>query len=263
MPAMARRRPDPQALFARSCGASVDGSARPGCCWRCSAWLPIVLAMIAWSTWLNGSATRRHAAARPCRTPDGRAALVRRAPRHAAALVLHVRDVRSRSSRHKAPHYIHRYELKNGLLQILRRGVPVARADADPEQDRVPEALRRRPTSAPCPTSPSSKQASCRSEQPGTRDSCLAQDLFVKPTRGRGGEGAGLWRWTGRGLSTAGWRAAVAAGAAGSICAELSKSTHAAGAAARAQPCRASRDLSNGALVHRAHRHHAHRERRP
>ena len=92
----------------------------------------------------------------------------------------------------KAPHYIHRYELKNGLLQILRRSVPAARRS--PTQNKI--AFLKRCAKAGIRTLPNLAivKAGKLQLQSVTRDQLLAQDLFVKPARGRGGEGAGLWR---------------------------------------------------------------------
>jgi hypothetical protein len=159
------------------------------------AWLPIVLAMIAWSTALNGSAIRRM---------SGKTVLHQAveqlwfAARHAMLPPwYYMFEMFERAQQAKAPHYIHRFELKNGLLQILRRGVPAKRRT--PTQNKI--AFLKRCAKAGIRTLPNLAilKAGKLQVQSGTHAQLFAQDLFVKPSRGRGGEGAGLWRHSAEG----------------------------------------------------------------
>ncbi|WP_119304793.1 sugar-transfer associated ATP-grasp domain-containing protein [Dongia deserti] len=154
------------------------------------AWLPIVLAMTAWSSWLNGSMVRRKTG-----KAIARQALEQLwfAARHGMLPPwYYMFEMFDPAQQPKAPHYIHRYELKNGLLQILRRKVPPS--DRSSTQNKI--AFLKRCKRAGIRTLP--KMAVVRrgklNLRKGMRDQFLAQDLFVKPARGRGGEGAGLWQ---------------------------------------------------------------------
>jgi putative polysaccharide biosynthesis protein len=167
---------------------SVPG--RAGLLFALLAWLPIVLAMIAWSTWLNGSAIRARNGKSAARQAMEQ---VRFAARHGMLPPwYYMFEMFDPAQQPKAPHYIHRYELKNGLLQILRRGVPAARRS--PTQNKI--AFLKRCAKAGIRTLPNF--ATLKGGKLGlrgvTRDQLLMQDLFVKPARGRGGEGAGLWQ---------------------------------------------------------------------
>jgi hypothetical protein len=158
-------------------------------------WLPIVLAMSAWSTVLNGAAIRRQ---------SGKG-IVRQAVEQlwfAARYGMlppwyYMFEMFDPAQRPKAPHYIHRFELKNGLLQILRRGVPSPRRS--PTQNKI--AFIRRCDKAGIRTLPNLAVLKAGKLQlhKTKRAQLLAQDLFVKPARGRGGEGAGLWQRSERG----------------------------------------------------------------
>jgi hypothetical protein len=154
------------------------------------AWLPIVLAMTAWSTWLNGGAIRRRTAKSVTRQAIEQIWFAGR--RGMLPPWYYMFEMFDPAQQPKAPHYIHRYELKNGLLQILRRGVPAARRS--PTQNKI--AFLKRCRKAGIRTLPNLAilKGGKLMLQAGTRDQLLAQDLFVKPTRGRGGEGAGLWQ---------------------------------------------------------------------
>jgi len=153
------------------------------------AWLPIVLAMTTWSTWLNGGAVRRR----------GGKGVLRQAIEQiwfaARFGVLppwyYMFEMFDPAQQLKAPHYIHRYELKNGLLQILRRNVPAARRS--PTQNKI--AFLKRCRKAGIRTLPNFATLKAGKLQLSVaKTQLLAQDLFVKPARGRGGEGAGLWQ---------------------------------------------------------------------
>ena len=154
------------------------------------AWLPIVLAMMAWSTWLNGSAIRQRSG-----TSVARQAIeqIRFAARHGILPPWYYMFEMFDPAQHpKAPHYIHRYELKNGLLQILRRGVEAARRS--PTQNKIAFLKRCRKAGIRILPNLAILKAGKLHLHTATRSQILAQDLFVKPARGRGGEGAGLWQ---------------------------------------------------------------------
>jgi hypothetical protein len=154
------------------------------------AWLPIVLAMIAWSTALNGRAVRRQSGKSMTRQ------LVEQlwfAARHGILPPwYYMFELFDPAQQAKAPHYIHRFELKNGLLQILRRAVPVARRS--PTQNKI--AFVKRCAQAGIRTLPNLAIVKAgKLQMHGVKRAQLfSQDLFVKPSRGRGGEGAGLWQ---------------------------------------------------------------------
>lgn len=153
-------------------------------------WLPMVLAIAGWSTWLNGRAIRQ-------RTGKGLARQITEQVWFAARRGMlppwyYMFEMFDPAQQAKSPHYIHRYELKSGLLQILRHSVNVARRS--PTQNKM--AFRRRCKQAGIRTLSSIAlfKAGRLHLHGVTRDQLLAQDLFVKPARGRGGEGAGLWQ---------------------------------------------------------------------
>lgn len=156
-------------------------------------WLPMVLAMAVWSTWLNGAATRQ-------RSGKGAARQVWEQVSCAARFGMlpvwyYMFEMFDADQRKKAPHYIHRYELKSGLLHVLRRSVPVARRT--PTQKKA--AFLRLCAKANIPTLSNIAifvDGTPQSDGPAW-SGLPPRDLFVKPARGRGGEGAGLWRWTG------------------------------------------------------------------
>jgi hypothetical protein len=154
------------------------------------AWLPIVLAITAWSTWLNGRAIRAQSGKGAARQMIEQ---IWFAARHGMLPPwYYMFEMFDPAQQAKAAHYIHRYELKSGLLQILRRGVPAARRS--PTQNKI--AFLKRCAKAGVRTVPNLAivKAGRLQLQSATRDRLLAQDLFVKPARGRGGEGAGLWQ---------------------------------------------------------------------
>jgi hypothetical protein len=154
------------------------------------AWLPVVLAMIAWSTTLNGTAIRRHSGTSVTRQV---AEQLWFAARHGVLPPwYYMFELFDPGQQAKAPNYIHRFELKNGLLQILRRGVPALRRT--PTQNKI--AFGKRCASAGIRTLPNLavlKAGKLRVPR-ARRAQLFSQDLFVKPSRGRGGEGAGLWQ---------------------------------------------------------------------
>jgi hypothetical protein len=154
------------------------------------AWLPIVLGMTAWSTTLNGSAIRRQSGKSMTRQVVEQLWF---AGRHGMLPPwYYMFEMFDPGQQAKAPHYIHRFELKNGLLQILRRAVPVPRRT--PTQNKI--AFLERCARAGIRTLPNLAilKAGELQMQGGTQAQLFAQDLFVKPSRGRGGEGAGLWQ---------------------------------------------------------------------
>jgi hypothetical protein len=154
------------------------------------AWLPVVLAMTVWSTALNGAAIRRQSG--------------KSVPRQAIEQIwfaahhgmlppwYYMFEMFDPGQQAKAPHYIHRHELKNGLLHVLRRTVPATRRS--PTQNKI--AFLRRCAKAGIRTLPTLAVVKAGKLQlrGGTEAQLLARDLFVKPARGRGGEGAGLWQ---------------------------------------------------------------------
>jgi Sugar-transfer associated ATP-grasp len=206
------------------------------------AWPPIVLAMIVWSTILNGSAIRRMSGKSVLRQAVEQLWF---AARHAMLPPwYYMFEMFDPAQQAKAPHYIHRFELKNGLLQILRRGVPAKRRT--PTQNKI--AFLKRCAKADIRTLPNLAilKAGKLQIQSGTRAQLFAQDLFVKPSRGRGGEGAGLWRH-----STEGYRlqdgAPLSPEQLVQHLAEVSKRTTLL-VQPRARNHAALADLSNGAL---------------
>ncbi|HKP26104.1 MAG TPA: hypothetical protein VJV39_19700, partial [Dongiaceae bacterium] len=161
------------------------------------AWLPIVAAMIAWSTALNGGAIRRNSGKS---VPGQIVEQLWFAARHGMLPPwYYMFELFDPDQQAKAPHYIHRFELKNGLLQILRRGVPAARRT--PTQNKI--AFLKRCAKAGIRTLPNLAilKAGKLQVPSAVRAQLFSQDLFVKPSRGRGGEGAGLWQ-----LSADGYR---------------------------------------------------------
>lgn len=156
-------------------------------------WLPVVLALVLWSTWLNSAATGK-------RSGKSVALQMWEQIRCAACFGMlpvwyYMFEMFDADQQKKAPHYIHRYELKSGLLHVLRKSVPVARRT--PTQKKA--AFLRLCAKAGIPTLSNIAIFTNGKLQSGSvkRDGLPPRDLFVKPARGRGGEGAGLWRWTG------------------------------------------------------------------
>ncbi len=158
-------------------------------------WPPIVLALIAWSSWLNGMATRRAVAKSITQQVLEQ---IWFAGRHGILPPwYYMFEMFDPAQQRKAPHYIHRYELKSGLLQVLRLSIPKARRS--PTRNKT--AFMRCCMEAGIPTIGTlALFAAGRLKGGRARLHGLPQrDLFVKPAHGRGGEGAGLWRWTGAG----------------------------------------------------------------
>ena len=158
-------------------------------------WPPIVLALVAWSSALNGLATRRLVAKSITQQVLEQ---IWFAGRYGILPVwYYMFEMFDPAQQRKAPHYIHRYELKSGLLQVLRRSVPKARRS--PTRNKT--AFTHHCAEAGIPTIGTlalfseGRLKGGRARQHGLPP----QDLFVKPAHGRGGEGAGLWRWTGAG----------------------------------------------------------------
>jgi hypothetical protein len=158
-------------------------------------WLPIVLALALWSSWLNGLATRRTSAKSITQQIleqiwfAGRYGIL--PPWY------YMFEMFDPAQQRKAPHYVHRYELKSGLLQVLRLSVPKARRT--PTRNKT--AFLRLCAQAGIPTIGNLALFGQGQLKAGSakRQGLPQRDLFVKPAHGRGGEGAGLWRWTGAG----------------------------------------------------------------
>lgn len=158
-------------------------------------WPPVVLALCLWSSWLNGLATRRTVAKSITQQILEQ---IWFAGRHGILPPwYYMFEMFDPAQQRKAPHYIHRYELKSGLLHILRLSIPKARRS--PTRNKM--AFLHRCGKAGIPTIGNlalfseGRLKAGRARQRGLP----ARDLFVKPAHGRGGEGAGLWRWTGAG----------------------------------------------------------------
>ena len=205
-------------------------------------WPPVLLVLILWSTWLNGAATR-------LRSGKGVAVQMSEQVRCAARFGMlpvwyYMFEMFDAAQQRKAAHYIHRYELKSGLLHVLRRSVPIARRT--PTQKKA--AFLRLCAKAGIPTLSNIAIFANGKLQSGSmkRNGLPPRDLFVKPARGRGGEGAGLWRWTGGGYQFQGGQV-LSPQALLARLAELSKDR-----AMLVQPQARNhpelRDLSNGAL---------------
>jgi hypothetical protein len=158
-------------------------------------WLPMVLAMTAWSTWLNGLATRRRVAKSVTQQVIEQ---IWFAARYGMLPPwYYMFEMFDPKQQRKARHYIHRYELKSGLLQILRRTVPAQRRT--PTQNKIAFLKRCREAGIrTVPTIAIVKAGELKFLR-GKRAQLPAQDVFVKPARGRGGEGAGLWQYTDEG----------------------------------------------------------------
>jgi hypothetical protein len=205
-------------------------------------WLPVVLALVLWSTWLNGGATAK-------RSGKSVAVQMWEQVRFSACFGMlpvwyYMFEMFDADQQKKAPHYIHRYELKSGLLHVLRKSVPVARRT--PTQKKA--AFLRLCAKAGIPALSNIAVFTNGKLQSGSvkRDGLPPRDLFVKPARGRGGEGAGLWRWTGDGYQFQGGQVLTQSALLTHL-AELSKER-----AMLVQPQARNhpelRDLSNGAL---------------
>jgi hypothetical protein len=153
-------------------------------------WLPVVLAMTAWSSWLNGLATRRSTAKSITQQVIEQLWF---AGRHGMLPPwYYMFEMFDPKQQPKARHYIHRYELKSGLWQLLRRSVPVKRRT--PTQNKL--AFLQRCRQGDIRTVPVVAVFRAGQQLGGRRGDALARDLFVKPVRGRGGEGAGLWHYS-------------------------------------------------------------------
>ena len=154
-------------------------------------WLPAVLAMAIWSTWLNGLATRRQAHKA---IAQQFAEQIWFAGRHGILPPwYYMFEMFDPAQQRKAPHYVHRYELKSGLLQTLRRSVNQARRS--PTQNKAAflhRCMMNGIRTVPCLAAVKSGKVDLHGGN--TMEYILSRDLFVKPTRGRGGEGAGLWQ---------------------------------------------------------------------
>jgi len=158
-------------------------------------WPPVVLGLIAWSSWLNGLATRRAVAKSITQQVLEQ---IWFAGRYGMLPVwYYMFEMFDPAQQKKAPHYIHRYELKSGLLNVLRLSVP--RQRRSPTRNKT--AFMRHcaqhgiPVLGNLALFAEGRLKGGRARQHGLPP----RDLFVKPTHGRGGEGAGLWHWTGAG----------------------------------------------------------------
>lgn len=165
-------------------------------------WPLIVPALILWSTWLNGAATSRRSGKGIARQMGEQLWFAGR--RGMLPVWYYMFEMFDPAQQAKAPHYLHRYELKSGLLQVLRRSVPVKRRT--PTQKKA--AFLRLCAKAGIPTLGNIAIFTGGKLQSGSvkQSGLPPRDLFVKPARGRGGEGAGLWRWTGDGYQFQGGR---------------------------------------------------------
>jgi hypothetical protein len=162
------------------------------------AWPFVTLGTLAWFTWLDGDAIER-------RTGKSRARQMSEQLWLAAAHDVlppwyYVFELFDDSKRRRAHEYLHRFETKGGLLRFVKRNHGGERT---PLSDKLEFsawcASHRIPT---IPVLLAARKGEFLPEYlPGKgRDPWLpAIDLFVKPTKGRGGTGAQLWCWTGEG----------------------------------------------------------------
>ena len=153
-------------------------------------WLPIVLAMTVWSTWLNGAAIGK-------RSGKGSARQMIEQVWFAARYSIlppwyYMFEMFDPAQQPKARHYIHRYELKGGLLAILRRSIKGTRRS--PTQNKIAFLRRCKRAGIRTVRNLAVVKAGQLDLRGTTHERLLSADLFVKPTRGRGGEGAGLWQ---------------------------------------------------------------------
>lgn len=158
-------------------------------------WPPAILALIAWSSALNGLATRRAVAKSITQQVLEQLWF---AGRHGMLPVwYYMFEMFDPAQQKKARHYVHRYELKSGLLNVLRLSVPKARRS--PTRNKT--AFLRHCAQAGILTIANLALFSDGRLKGGwaRQHGLPPRDLFVKPAHGRGGEGAGLWRWTGSG----------------------------------------------------------------
>src|SRR5207247_1650745 len=104
------------------------------------------------------------------------------------------------AKRRRAGEYLHRFETKGGLLRFVKRNPGGART---PLSDKLAFAAWCAPPRIPtAPVLLAARDGEFLPEYGPAEggDPLLPEvDLFVKPTKGRGGTGAQRWRWAGDG----------------------------------------------------------------
>jgi hypothetical protein len=162
------------------------------------AWPAVTLATLAWFTWLDGDAIER-------RTGKSRARQVWEQLWLAAAHDVlppwyYVFELFDDSKRQRAHEYLHRFETKGGLLRFVKRNHGGERT---PLADKLEFSAWCAPHGIPTiPVLLAARRGEFLPEYcpADGRDPQLPEiDLFVKPTKGRGGTGAQRWCWAGDG----------------------------------------------------------------
>jgi hypothetical protein len=156
-------------------------------------WPVVTLSMMAWVTWLNGSAIKR-------RTGKG---ITRQMREQIFLAVAHdvlppwyyIFELFEDAKRRRAGDYLHRFETKGGIFRFLKRTSIAARTPLSDK--RLFEARCRERGLPTVPVLLIADQGEITGAGRGREDSDIRlpeADLFVKPLGGRGGFGAESWR---------------------------------------------------------------------
>lgn len=158
-------------------------------------WPFIVLSTMAWATAINGPAIARRSGKIVLRQLIEQVGV---AIRH--GILPHwyyILELFDDSKRRRAGEYLHRYETKGGLYRLIKRAYDPAKCYPLNNKRRFAEFCRAKalPIAAEAVTVDGGVSA-------GTEGECRElppYDLFLKPLRGRGGEGAESWCYLGDG----------------------------------------------------------------
>jgi hypothetical protein len=152
-------------------------------------WAPLNVALSAWTTWLNGRSIARRAG-KPILSQV--VEQVRLSARHGVLPPwYYVWELYDGDRRADVAHYLHRYETKGGLFRMLKSGVPGRRT---PLPDKSLFATH-------CATHDLAvlgvvgflRDGKALAPDGGALALPPGADLFAKPVKGRGGEGAEWW----------------------------------------------------------------------
>jgi hypothetical protein len=166
------------------------------------AWPPLNLAMIGWATGINGASIRARTGKSIRKQLSEQLTL---AGRHSIMpLYYYMFDLYDPEKYRQAEHYLQRLETKGGVFRMLKDQLQTA----SPMQDKVAFAERcqaRGVATAPVilELGPGGAVKRCDGSEAGTGGTSLPTiDLFAKPVRGRGGQGAERWDYD---ASQQGW----------------------------------------------------------
>jgi hypothetical protein len=157
-------------------------------------WPAVTLAAIAWYTWLHGPGVRT-ASGKSC-TRQAREQLRLSALHGIAPPEYYAFELHDDAKRRHAGDYLNRFETKGGLYGVLRRHRRDGSRSVVHDKAKFTRACLEQGLPV-IPVLAVARKGKLRLAKGGDQ-SLPQQDLFVKPTRGRGGQGAEWWRYGGR-----------------------------------------------------------------